>query len=112
MPNLIPTTETVVMRPADRQTSRALARLERHTLVRLASVQAESFVQAEKLHEIDHLSREAMTGQAILRHHAAVLAAGDPFLADELKHFGDLARLAKTEIISDTIANFCRETRR
>ncbi|MCP3880846.1 MAG: hypothetical protein GY701_20995 [Sulfitobacter sp.] len=37
-------------------------------------------VQTEKLHEIDRLSREAMTGQAMLSQWAATLAQRDPFL--------------------------------
>jgi hypothetical protein len=112
MPDLVPHTDTLPTRWPDRQTSRTLARLERQTLVRLASVQADGLVQAAKLHEIDHLAREAMTSQAMLRRWADTLAAGDLFIADELKVFSDLARLGKAEVISDTITNFCQEGRR
>jgi len=92
--------------------NRDLARLERQTIVRTALVQAEGIVQTEKLHEIDHLAREAMSGHAMLRRWADTLAAGDPFLADELKIFTDTARLGKAEVIADTIDSFCRESRR
>jgi hypothetical protein len=95
-----------------RRTERALAVLEERTLARMAGVQAEGMVQTEKTHEVDHLARTAMGGQAMLRRWADTLAAGDPFLADELKFFTDLARMGKGEIIADTIDTYCRESRR
>ena len=91
----------------DRRTTRALAEVQRNTLVRMASVQGHAIVQNEKLHEVDRLAREAMNGQALLQHAAATLAHGDPFLADELRFFTDLARMGKGEIIAD----FCQEGR-
>lgn len=119
MSDLIPTTSSQVpARPVSagsrlpRPTAKALARLEHQTTMRLANVQAEAIVQNEKLHEIDRLSREAMSGQAMLRRWADTLAAGDPFLADELKFFGDLARMGKGEVIADTISGYCQEGRR
>ena len=112
---------TVVARPttgltmADRRqagrTARALAVVEHTTLVRLARVQAESIVQTEKVHEIDHVSREAMTGHAMLHRWASTLASGDPFITDDLKFFLDVAKLGKGEVIADTIDTFCRESR-
>ena len=95
----------------DRRTSRALANVQRQTLVRMASVQGHAIVQNEKLHEIDRLSREAMSGQAMLSRWASTLAQGAPFLADELKFFADLAKMGKGEIIADTISDFCQEGR-
>jgi hypothetical protein len=95
----------------DRRTSRALSTVQRNTLVRMASVQAQAIVQNEKLHEIDRLTREAMSGQAMLSRWAATLAQGDPFLADDLKFFTDVAKMGKGEIIADTISDFCREGR-
>jgi len=95
-----------------RATARALQRLEARTVLRVAGVQADGMVQTEKLHELDHLTREAMTGQAMLHQWAGTLASGEPFLADELKFFTDLARLGKGEILADTIDTFCRESRR
>jgi hypothetical protein len=92
--------------------SRALAHLQGEYQLRVAAVQVESTVQTGKLQEIDHLVREAMTGQALLRRWADTLAAGDPFLADELKFFTDAARLGKAEVIADTISTYCRESRR
>jgi hypothetical protein len=82
------------------------------TLVRMAEVQGESLVQTEKVCEIDHLTRAAMGGQAMLRTWADTLAHGDVFLADELKFFTDVAKMGKGEIIADTIDTYCRESRR
>lgn len=96
----------------DRRTARTLSTVQRNALVRMASVQAHAVVQNEKIHEIDRLTREAMSGQAMLSHWASTLAQGDPFLADELKFFTDVARLGKGEIIADTISDFCQEGRR
>ncbi len=95
-----------------RQTSRALASLEQRTVVRLADVQAEGLVAVEKTRELDHLTRTAMGGQAMPRRWADTLAAGDPFVADDLKYFTDLARMAKGEVIADTVDIYCREGRR
>jgi hypothetical protein len=98
-------------RTLPRPTSRALAGIEYHTRLRLARVQAEGLVQTEKVREIDHLTREAMSGHAMLRRWADTLAGADPFLADELKFFTDVARMGKGEIIADTIDSYCRESR-
>lgn len=84
MPDLIPTS-TRETRPtvgtgvstlvaSDRRLARSLGSLERHTVMRAASVQAHAMVQNEKLHEIDHLTREAMAGQAMLNQWASTLS--------------------------------------
>jgi hypothetical protein len=96
----------------DRRTARALTNVQRNTVVRMASVQGHAVVQNEKLHEIDRLAREAMTGQAMLQQWATTLAHGDPFVADELRFFTDLARIGKGEIVADTVSDFCQEGRR
>lgn len=97
---------------SDWRASRALAAVQRNTLVRLASVQGHELVQAEKLQAVDRLAREAITGQAMLSQWAATLAHGDAFLADELRFFTDIARMGKGEIIADTISDYCQEGRR
>jgi hypothetical protein len=74
-------------------------------------VQAEALVQGTKLHEIDHLTREAMTGQALVSKWRDTLSGADPLLADELRFFTDVARLGKGEVIADTIDTYCREGR-
>lgn len=115
----VPTQRSAALEPSviqastlpDRRTNRALAGVERETLVRLASVRADGMVQAEKAHEVDRLAREAMSGQAMLSHWAATLAQGDAFVADDLKLFSDLARAGKAEIISSMISEFSREGR-
>lgn len=99
-------------RPLPRRTCRALEAVERQSLVRVARVTAHGVVQSTKEREIDNLARDAMTGQAMLAKWAATLAQGDPFILDDCKLFGDLAKLGKAEIISDTISDFGREGRR
>ena len=96
----------------DRRTGRALANIEQQTLIRMADVQGHAMVQTEKIHEIDRLTREAMGGQAMLNQWATTLAQGDPFLADDLKFFRDVAKMGKGEIIADTISDFSKESRR
>jgi hypothetical protein len=91
-----------------RRTERTLSRLSDHTLVAIAEVQAEGLVQNERLHEIDRLARSAMTGQAMLAKWRDTLAAGDPFLTDELRFFTDVARMGKGEVIANTIDCFTR----
>lgn len=100
------------VRPMSRRASRALAVLEERTLIRVGGVQSEGYVQTEKVKEIDRLTREAMGGQAMLSKWGQTLAAGDPFLADELKYFTDIAKMGKGEVIADTIDTYCRESRR
>jgi hypothetical protein len=115
MPDIIPTraaSHPAPLTPTARVTQRGLERLELRTTMRMAGVQGEGMVQTEKLREVDALTREAMTGHAMLRRWSDALAGGDPFLADELKFFTDTARLGKGEIIADTIDAFCRESRR
>lgn len=114
MPDLVPRSQNdLTMRgPVPRRTRGALESIERSTITRAAAVRGHAIVQNEKLHEIDHLTREAMSGQALLNQWAGTLAHGDPFLADELKFFTDVARMGKGEIIADTISDFCQEGRR
>jgi hypothetical protein len=95
-----------------RRTARALDAIGEATLRRTAIVRSEGIVQTEKVKEIDHLTREAITGHALLSTWRDTLAHGDPFLADELRFFTDAARLGKGEVIADTIDTFCRESRR
>ena len=113
-PDVMPSvgTSLATLAVTDRRTSRALSTVQRNTIVRMATVQAHALIQNEKLHEIDRLSREAMSGQAMLSRWAATLAQGDPFLADDLKFFADLAKMGKGEVIADTISDFCQEGRR
>ncbi len=123
MSNLIPSSRQSDLTPSvgfglsartgdDRRTSRALTRIERNTLVRLASVQGHAMVQVAKGHEIDNLTRESMSGQALLSRWGATLAQGDAFLADDMRFFTELAKMGKGEIIADTISDFCQEGRR
>jgi hypothetical protein len=86
------------------KTARQLVRLQQQTIVRSAVVLADGIVQAEKVREVDHLVREAMTGQTLLVGWANQLAGNNPLLADELRFFTDVARLSKGEIIADAVS--------
>lgn len=119
MSNIIPSTHSLdqtgnrrLLAVPDRRTARALESAERDTLARMARVRGDAVVQVEKTHEIDRMTREAISGQAMLSRWATTLAQGDPFLADDLKFFLDLAKMGKGEIIADTISSFCQEGRR
>jgi hypothetical protein len=110
--------ELVHARPASRviptisrRASRQLLSVSDETSVRVARVQGESIVQTEKVHEIGHLTREAMTGFAMLRKWGDTLATGDVFMADDMKFFTDMAKLSMGEIIADTSDTYCRESR-
>jgi hypothetical protein len=94
-----------------RQTRNALAAIQHSTTVRLAGVRGEGLVATVKTHELNHVDREAMTGHALLYRCREALAAGDPFLNDELRLLTDTARLGAAEIIADLVADFCRESR-
>ncbi len=119
MNELVPTSSGGALTPRESravhrqvvQTSRALTAIEHQTLIRAANVQAEGYVQTTKVHELDSVTREAVTGQAMLAKWRDTVAAGDPLLADELKFFTDIARMGKGEILADTVSTFCRERR-
>ena len=95
----------------DRRTTRALVNIERHTVVRLASVRGHALVQGDKVDEIDRLARRCIVDQAMLSKLGATLAQDDAFLADDLKFFVDLAKIGKGEILTNTISDFSREGR-
>lgn len=94
-----------------RRAFRDVLNIQGQTAVRLARVQEESIVQTEKVHELGHVSREAMTSFAMLRRWSDTLAAGDPFLADDMRFFTDMAKLGMGEILADTSDTYCRESR-
>jgi len=96
---------------SDRRPSRGLLGVHRNMVLRVASVQAHAVVQTEKIHEVFRLAGEAATGQAVLEQRAAALAHGDPFVADHLRYFSDLARAGAAELIADTVRDFCQEGR-
>ncbi len=105
-----PRRQMTVADPArlDRQTARDVVAIESGSIIRLARVRAEGMVQVEKVHELDRLSREAMSGHVMLSAWANHLAGENPVLADELRFFTDIARLAKVELISETADCFHR----
>ena len=114
MPNLVPIRDALPTRLGSglsRRTARALEAIEHRTLTRMANVQAEGYVQAEKLHEIDSLTREAMSGQAMLHKWQQTLSQGDPFVLDDLRFYMEVAKVGKGEVIADTIDSYCRESR-
>ena len=85
------------------RTARALAIIDQRMVVRMASIQANGFVEAEKLREIDRLTVTAMNGQAYLRGYGAHLAGDDLGAIDDMRFFTDMAKLGKGEIIASTI---------
>lgn len=87
----------------DRRTAVYLRQLDRQTLRRLADIQAEAITTAAKFREIDHLAQVAMFGQAMLSRVREAMAAGDPFLLDELRVYGDVARIGKVETLADFV---------
>ena len=92
----------------ERQGQLALARIEQQVLVRCAEVRGEAVVQCEKLHEIDWLAHEAMSGQAFLSRWEGHLAGEDPVLRSDLHYFAEVAKVAKGEILADTIVTMRR----
>jgi hypothetical protein len=91
-----------------RRVARGLSEIEGTTALRIAAVRGETIIASEKVHEIDFLTWEAMSGHAMLAGWANHLAGEDPVLMDELRFFKDTARLGKGEIIADTIDKFRR----
>ena len=91
--------------------STALTTIERNTLVRVAAVRSHALVQQQKVREVNDLAREAMTDHALLANRATVLAGEDPFLADELKFYRDIARIGTGELIADLVSDYCQEGR-
>ena len=87
----------------ERQGQLALARIQQTTLLRCAEVQAEAIVQSEKLREIDRLVDDAMSGQAFLYAQEGHWAGEDPVLRSDLHFFTEMSKLAKGELIGDSI---------
>jgi hypothetical protein len=92
----------------ERQGLLAVTRIEQQTLVRCAEVEGESIVQGEKLREVDRLAHDAMSGQALLYAWEGHWAGDDPVLRSELHFFSDVAKVAKGEIIADTVMSLRR----
>jgi hypothetical protein len=95
----------------DARVRRDLSRVERQTIVRMAAVQGEGMVAAEKAREIDHVTRVAMAGHVMLSKWGTTLAAGDALLADEMRFFTDMARIGKGQVILELVDTFTREGR-
>ncbi len=116
MGELVPARGGILQRrPADRALARierqsqlAVARIEQRTLVRCAEVQGEAIVQGEKLREIDGLAHEAMSGQALLYAWEGHWAGDDPVLRSELHFFSDVVKVAKAEVMADTVTSLRR----
>jgi hypothetical protein len=109
MADLVPTHSSGVTPPPYQPgIRRDLARVERQMLTRVAEVQAEGYVDAEKLRELDHLTREALLGHAMTHALANQLAGSDPLLRDALAFYEETARLGRGEILAETVASFCR----
>lgn len=91
-----------------RRQARAVEATQFSTAMQVAQVRSKAIVEAEKMDEVDNLTRQAMAGQAMLGRWRATLAQGDPFMEDELRFFTDVARLGKGEIIANLITDYTR----
>ena len=96
----------------ERSTTMALARSRSNELIRVNNVESEAIIATVKTQEVDRVAREAISGQAMLRHYSDTVGRDDLLLADELRFFTDLARLGKGEILADLVTDYCRESRR
>lgn len=102
---------TTTTRPSSlsKRTQGQLNTLQSQTMLRIAKVQAEGIVAAEKVREVTHLGHRAMTEQALLRMHLQTLAHGDAILADELDIFPAVVRAANVQLIESLFATYERE---
>lgn len=91
-----------------RRLGRALAEVRGGTMVRQAEVQAESLLTDSKMHEVDYVTYQAMSGQAMLHRWAGMLAGDDIILADDLRMFRDVAKIGKGEMIADLVDKYRR----
>lgn len=73
-----------------------------------ALTRAQGMVTREAIAEVDYLVRDAMIGQAMLSHYGTIVAGGDPFIEDEVRHMVTVARLAKAQLIFDAVERFGR----
>lgn len=80
-------------------------------IARTANVMAEGAVARQKLMEIDHLAREAVTGQIMLAKWVETLAGSNAFMHEEVRLFTDIARMSKAQIMADLTDTYCEERR-
>jgi hypothetical protein len=81
---------------------------EIQTAARIADIQAESLVASAKLREVNSLVELAMAGHTFLTTRAQQLAGEDILLADDLRSFKELARVASAEIVVDLVDTYHR----
>jgi hypothetical protein len=103
-PNLLANRSSRATSRRSRNAEYGMALVRYQTVMRIATVQSEGIVQAEKMREIDRVTQTAMNGQALLAKWRETLAGPDPMLNDELRFFTDVARMGKGEIVMDTIS--------
>jgi hypothetical protein len=94
--------------PLSRSTARQLTSIEEEGLIRAARVHIEGRIAAEKLHELDFVAYEAMSGQAMLTRWGALLAGDDLLLADDVRFFKDMVKIGKGEVIADLVVTYQR----
>lgn len=71
----------------------------RSTMARRDSVQAESYLAEQVMHEVERLGRDALIGDAVLSRYADVVAGMDPMLREELRQTTNMVRQAQGYII-------------
>jgi hypothetical protein len=94
--------------PLSRAAARQLTAVEEDGLVRATRVHIEGRIAAEKLHELDFVAYEAMSGQAMLSRWEALLAGDDLLLADDVRFFKDMVKIGKGEVVADLVVTYQR----
>lgn len=95
-----------------RRAAMQISTIESNLSIRLAAIEGEAFASADVLQVADRLAFSAMVGQSLLVNAAATLAGGDPFLADELKTFTEIAKITKAGVIVRAVDSIERINRR
>lgn len=75
--------------------------LEHGVAITQLTDRAHAVVTTNRGREVERVAKDMMAGQAMLVRWGAVLANGDPFVADELHMFVGVARMAKAELLAD-----------
>lgn len=91
--------------------SREMHHNHEQAVVRSDKVLGDASVGAVKMHAIDCLARGAMSGQMALNRYMTALAQGDPFAAEDLKFFSDVAKVGKGEVIAGAIFDMANENK-
>jgi len=81
---------------------------ELRTHARIEDAQAEAAVAGAQIRELNSLTGQAMAGHTFLTTRVHQLAGEDILLADELRAFKEIARIASAEIIIGLVNKYQR----